>query len=236
MATVKEKMRIYKGPDAYMIEASRTMHSIFTEDLQIFTKFDNTFTENFATAWLSKIENAAGVINDAQPLGEQAESTRLAELKMEEARRYYKQVKYFIEKAFPGKHEIWTRFGINEYLKVRKSETRMIQFLLLLYKGMHHYKADLINAGLNEVVIEEANTLMEQLSSVNYNREITKKIRPALTLERIDALNACYEQMQIVARAAKIIFAGNYAKYKQYLLPANRTGIKTRAGEDTPSE
>lgn len=235
MVKAKEKIRIYNGSDADMIEASRVMHGLFQEDLSAFTNFDPVFSADFAAIWLSKINIASGIVNDIQPLGELSNLTRLVEEKLEECREYFQYVKYFIEKAFPGQSEMWTQFGLNDYMASRKSETKMIQLLGILYKGMIRYQTELNAVGLSKTKIEQASELQTQLTSVNFDQEIAKKKRPTLTQERITALNDCFEYMQKVSRAGKIIFAKDYAKYNQYLLPYERVSKSEKPAEETPA-
>lgn len=235
MVKAKEKIRIYNGSDADMIEASRVMHGLFLEDLSAFTNFDPIFNADFAALWINKINIAAGILNDIQPLGELSHLTKLVEMKLEECREYFQYVKYFIEKAFPGQREIWIQFGLNDYMGSRKSETKMIQLLGILYKGMIRYQTKLNEVGLSLAKIEQASELQTQLTSVNFDQEIAKKKRPTLTQERITALNDCFEYMQKVSRAGKIIFVKDYAKYNQYLLPYEKSGQPEKSAEETPA-
>ena len=72
-----------------------------------------------------------------------------------------------------------------------------------------------------------------ELTEADYNQEMAKKGRPAVTQERINNLNDCYSYMQKVSKAAKIIFADNHAKYNQYLLPNERPEKKEETSETT---
>lgn len=56
MKKAEEKVRTYTGPDADMLQASRVMHGIFTEDKAAFTAFDDTFADPFAAGWRKKLK------------------------------------------------------------------------------------------------------------------------------------------------------------------------------------
>ena len=56
MAKADEKVRIYTGSDADMIQASRVMHGLFVEDKIAFINFDGGFIDPFAENWLQKLK------------------------------------------------------------------------------------------------------------------------------------------------------------------------------------
>ncbi|MHB8904612.1 MAG: hypothetical protein ACYC6D_00625 [Melioribacteraceae bacterium] len=222
MAKAEEKVRSFSGSDADMIQASRVMQGLFVEDKIAFTNFDSEFADPFAENWLQKIEAGNTVAQDSLYVSGQTELTKNVELKMTESRDFFQMMKYFIEKAFPNRKEIWTQFGVNDYDKARTSETKMIQFLGVLHKTAVEFKTELIAAGFSQEKIDKIAALLTELINADYEQEMSKKKRPAITQERIEKLNECYSIMQKVSKAGKIIFANNRAKYDQYLLPIER--------------
>ncbi len=226
MGKAEEKTRIFSGSDADMVQASRVAHGLFTEDKPAFISFDSSFADPFGENWLQKIENAAAVSQDSQYVGGQSELTENVETIMENCRTFFQSMKYFIEKAFPGQTAIHVQFGYNDYDASRKSETRMIKFLDMLHKAAVGHSAKLIEAGFPQEKIDNIAALSKQLSDADYAQEMAKKKRPSVTQERITILNDCYEVMQHVCKAGKIIFADDRAKYDQYLLPNERTQEK----------
>ncbi len=235
MAKPKEAVRNYSISDADMAQASRLMQGSFTEDLAVFSAFDSSFADPFTANWLLSINNSNNIVRDTIALGQQTELTGIVEKTMEEARNLFQSMKYFIEKAFPGKKEIWAQFGYNDYLSARNSETKMIQFLGVLYNTAVTHKDQLIAAGFIDGRIESIKSLQTQLAEADYNQEKAKKARPAVTHERIAALNDCYSYMQKVSKAAKIIFANDYVKYNRYLLPNERAEKKVEETTPPPS-
>lgn len=111
---------------------------------------------------------------------------------------------------------------MNDYEKARVSETRMIQFLGVLHKTVIEFSADLIAAGFNQEKIDKIELLQKELINADYEQELSKKKRPAVTQERIEKLNECCQLIQKVSKAGKIIFANNRAKFDQYLMPNER--------------
>lgn len=226
MAKAEEKTRAFNGSDSDMVQTSRVIHGLFMEDKPRFISFDASLADPFAENWLHKIEAAALITNDSFTVAMQMELTKKVADKMEECKVFFQQMKYFIEKAFPGKREIWTQFGYSTYDDARRGETKMIQFYGILGKTAAQYSAQLIAAGFSQENIDKITTLHTELTNADYEQEISKKKRPAATQERIVLLNECYQYLQRVCKAGKIIFANDYVKYNQYMLPDETTTKK----------
>lgn len=231
MAKAEEKTRAFNGGDSEMIQTSRVIHGLFIEDKPSFISFDVSFADPFAENWLQKINVVSLVNSDSLTVAMQMELTKKVADKMEECKVFFQQMKYFIEKAFPGKREIWTQFGYSSYDDARRGETKMIQFYGILGKTAAQYSAKLIAAGFSQEDIDKITTLHTELTNADYEQEISKKKRPAATQERIEMLNECYEYMKKVSRAGKIIFANDYVKYNQYLLPDESSSKKEEPAE-----
>ena len=112
----------------------------------------------------------------------------------------------------------------------------MIQFLSLLYQAATEYSVQLIAAGFTQDKIDQINILQSELTTADYNQELSKKRRPLLTQQRIEKLNECYEFMQNVSKAGKIIYSADFAKYEQYLLPYERTQKTDESAETSEEE
>jgi hypothetical protein len=234
MAKAEEKTRIFIGPDADMLQASRVTNGLFTEDKLAFTNFDSSFTDPFGTNWLQKIEAAAAVDQDSHYLNSQTELTNRVAVVMEECKAFFQSMKYFIEKAYPNQKTVYAQFGYKDYEQARQTEIKMIRFLGVLNKTAIEHSAKLIEAGFSQEKIDKIAALKEQLTTADYDQEMAKKKRASVTQERINALNECYEILQRVSKAGKIIFANDRAKYEQYLFPIERQTKKVEEVPQTP--
>jgi hypothetical protein len=226
-----EVQRNYSFSDSTMLQESGTMNSIFNEDKTAFSSFDSSFADPFSSNWEKDINSAKDMPVDSIYEAELTEKTKLVQSKLEESRIQFQKVKYFIEKAFPDKKEIWNQFGVGDYMASRNSEAKMVKLLGIMHNAAQQFKEQLISAGINEADITQIQNLKNDLSDADLEQEKTKKKRPAVTQERIKQLNNCYSYMQKVSKAAKIIFTGNSAKYNQYLLPNERTSKKEEVTE-----
>jgi hypothetical protein len=229
MAKAEEKTRIFGSPDADMLQTSRVTHGLFTEDKLAFSNFDPSFADPFGDNWLQKIDNTFSVDQDTEYVNTLSELTLKVDDIMEECKTFFQLMKYFIEKAYPGQKTVHAQFGYGDYDQARNSEVKMIQLLGVLSKTANERSVKLIEAGFTQDKIDYITALKEKLTEADYNQEITKKKRTAVTQDRISALNECYEILQRVSKAGKIIFASDRAKYDQYLLPNERSEKKEAA-------
>jgi peptidoglycan hydrolase-like protein with peptidoglycan-binding domain len=134
----------------------------------------------------------------------------------------YQDVKYFIEKkAFKNNIEVQNEFGKNDYRAVRKSQKKMILFLDEMWKACDKYKTQLIAAQFSQTNIDEILVVRDVLRNNNTNQELFKKGRPVLTNDRIEVLNTCYDNMELILEAAQRVFRNNEVKRKQYVFNPN---------------
>ena len=231
MSKRAEVTRKFRVPDDVMLQASRVMHGIFLEDKDTIINFDADFNTRFAENWNAKNKEALEISNDNYYIDKLTEYTAIVQGKMDRCRTAFQKMKYFIEKAFPNQTQIWNQFGFNDYNNVRKSEAHMIKFMGILHSTAIIHADTLIAAGFSRESIDEIEILQEELKNADYEQEMFKKKRSKITQDRVIILNECYEYMQKVSKAAKVIFADNYVKYNNYLLPSE-TPVKETVPEE----
>jgi hypothetical protein len=234
MSKSPEVVRSYSFSDSDLIQSSRVIQGLFVEDKASFINFDTNFSDPFGENWLIKIDALGEVKEDSIQVGELTEATKKVAELMEECKTHYQVVRYFVERAFPGKKEIWSQFGFSDYNEARKSENKMVKFLGIMYKTVITYKDELNAVGFSRANFDKIKTLQTDLTNADEEQELLKKKRPVLTQERISKLNECFDLMHRVSKAAKIIFVNNYAKYNQYLMP-NETSEK-KAEPEIPAQ
>ena len=232
MGKPKEIVRIFSVPDSDMLEAGTTMHNLFTGDKQAFANFDTDFADPFAENWMNILNTALETPVDDYVKNELGEYTAEVEKCMEACREGYRELKYFYQKAFPEDRKTWNLFGYSVYEKKRNSETKMLEFLPVIKKAAAKYSAQLIQAGYSQEKIDNLETLRLNLFTANSDQEFYRENRPKETRERIVQLNKCYEFMQKVNKAAKIVFKDDFVKYEQYMLPSENV---TSTGEEPGS-
>ena len=190
----QELKRNYTGTDAFMTESARVNYNLSNGDLAKFTAFDSTINATFMTAYLTAIVAAETVVADSAISDQQVQTTENVLSQMDLARAKYNEVKYFVQKAFPGSPATQGEFGLNDYMDARRSESKMIQFLDEMHKAAVKYQTELADAGYT-AKIDDIRTIRNSLLDKNTTQEVFKKQRPKLTEDRIKILNAAYERL-----------------------------------------
>ena len=137
-----------------------------------------------------------------------------------------KDLKYYLEKAYPGQKSTWARFGTGEFRKAHKSQEKMVRALALAYLASSETPDKLTAAGFSQEKIDRLNSLSDELATADTEQEKIKKLRPDKTIERIKVLNDCYEYMKKVHKASVRIFEDNKTKLEQYKLPHENHVVK----------
>ena len=212
-----EVKRVYVNSDSKMAESARTIFGLLTTDIAAFTAFDSTINAVFLTAYESIIDDADTVVADSAVIDQLVTKTENVLSFMDQARSKYRDVKYFVQKAFPNSVGIQGEFGLNDYQMARRSTSQMIQFLDEMHNAATKYSAELIAAGYNLTEINDIAGIREKLQDGNFAQEVFKKERPKLTEDRIIILNKCYNMMMLVNAAGQLVFREDYAKQKQYV-------------------
>lgn len=213
----QEITRNYTGNDAFMVESARVNYNLTNSDLARFTAFDSTITAAYMTSYLAAIVAGETVVADSAISDQQVQTTENVLNQMDLARSKYNEVKYFVQKAFPNSAATQGEFGLNDYMDVRRSESKMIQFLDEMHKACIKYQTQIIAAGYNTAAIAAIQTIRTDLLNKNTTQEVFKKQRPKLTEDRIKILNTVYDKLTQVNAAAQIIYITDYAKRRQFV-------------------
>ena len=202
-------------------------------DFQAFdaVRFTSDYVNDFEVARLAYM-NAQ---DDDTYTHRQTQRTAELETLVKQSRKAYRDLKYFVEKAFPTERTDSTakrnEFGFEDYKKVRRSALGLIPFFSKLYVVATDYQADLIAAGFTQDRIERLQTIRQQLETTLIERDRMKNRRAEKTAHR-NALRAALEGfVSQTCKAGKLIYMDeNEAKYRQYLLPkrGNRAAIPTQ--------
>jgi len=214
-----QNFRFYGAPDSRMLDFSRSVHGYYVNDLPDFTSFDPDFDSLYGDAFLVAIGNAETYSSDNQLIDVLATATVEVEAKMKDCRDYFQHMKYFIEKAFPGNRTVWNEFGYNDYNRCRKVQVKMIQFMRDLHETATKYATQLATAHFDAPKILQIKTLADALQTANTTQESVRRGRSTGSYERVILLNAVWDICQNIRKAAKVIYANNWGKWQQYLIP-----------------
>jgi hypothetical protein len=227
MNTPNEETRDFQISDDTMLQDGRTTHAQFVLDEADFIDLDDDFKPQFAGNWLSAIEDASKAPKDEQIVDVQTGLTAAVVASLKDCASHFQGAKYYIEKAFATKKWVLNEFGFDNYEDARQVPEKMITFMDVFWTTADKYKKELIAAKYTQAKIDEIATKKQELMDAKKEQELGKNSRLSTTQNRIVLLNTAWGYRTKVAKAAKVIYADNYAKYKIYLLPASEEATTT---------
>ena len=227
--TIKDIVRIYFMSDASMLEKARYIYNCLVHDLADFTAFAPKFVQTFVDNFMLKIEAAEDAPQDNQIIDILAQKTDAVNQAMEDCRKLFNKMRYFLEEAFKSNTSLLNEIGYNDYGAARNSQKEMIRFMKVLVTACNKYASELIAVGFDQNQIDSIQATLDKLVTANDDQEYYKGERQAITQQRIEKMNAVWEIVLDVCKAGKIIYADNPAKYKQYVLYESQSG----SGSDT---
>jgi len=234
----KKLIRFFTVKDDVMLDGADTFNAQYTLDKTEFETYNLImFPVTFGATFQAQIDAARAYLIDDVVIDEQAQETADVEIKMKECCDNFQAMKPVVETVFPGKPAIWNQFGFNDYEKARKSQGKMIQFMEMLFETSEKYKTQLIAGGFTQIKIDKIETLKNELKAEEIVQELAKKERPVKTQERIILMNTVWATMQIINKASKAVFQGNYAKLAEYELPSrSQAGVTPIKGDVNPNQ
>ena len=220
METPKEIEREYRKADDTMLEQSQTMHNNFVNDKATFVIRVPDLDDPFAPNWQLAINDADALPQDDVVVDEQKLKTQNVDQLMENGRDQYGNLVFYVKRAYPDNTGVLGVFGQGQYDKARNNQLKLINLLERAYAKANSadYKPALLAKGYTQDEIDALNTTRNALHSANIQQENAKSGRGVTTQERIEAYNKVWGNMKSVSDAADLVFAANYAKWKQYLL------------------
>lgn len=214
-----QNKRKYSFSDAALVEHAKDVLNLFVDDMADFANFDPDFNATFATLWQDRITSTEDQLTNRILMNVQKQYTDAVLTAMENCRRYYKDVKYYVKKAFEHQPSIWNEFGLGSYAKARSSQPLLIEFMRDLYNVANKYAAQLNNVNFDAAKIEHINHLANLLDQANREQNSYISGKQTITANRIATYNNLWAILVQVAEAAQIVYADNKVKYKQYILP-----------------
>jgi hypothetical protein len=227
MAGTKSINREYTMDDLDMLELAQVFHGNFLIDqaafIAAFPILDVPFAANFQTA-----------IDTADDIPSGAEVDSLIAVITEELNAKMPLARSALQKLFTYADLTWNSsaktnsFGKNRYEKARQSQVRIKELLELAHRQADSVtnKAALIAAGYLQVDIDQLETLMDEIDTLNAQQELELSNRGIQTETRVTAMNAVWEFMRQINKTSKVVFVDSPAKLDLYLLyPTTHSGL-----------
>ena len=230
---------LYNLTQGERINISEVKYLYLTADYAEFQAFNPVkFTPQFLTDYRAAIDASIAFTDDETVVDMGQERTQDVTAYMEDARKLYKHVKYFVEEAFPNNPARKNRFGLDNYEDARKSPVNMVAFLTQLHTQATAFQNDLVAVGLQATKIADILALRNKLQTANATQKAFTGERQELTQKRAGILARMDELTQAVCKAGKLIYEDNFAKYRQYTIykTADTTSAPTHTISPTSSE
>jgi hypothetical protein len=215
------EVRDYGLSDPKMLEHSGTMRLVFIDDQADFVALDPDLDTPFEDDWRDSINDSFNVDTDELRDDIQGEKTERVKEKMKQSSLAYRDLKYFVLKAFPNNKKTQERFGLDNYGDVNQSQARMA----MLLKDMHKEATDpvlgpaLLAAGYTPAKVAMLDTLFNELNNENWDQNKFITNSPEATEARIKQYNSTWAFMAKVNAASKVVYAEDVVKRNKYTLP-----------------
>ena len=227
MAAAKKIEREYTMEDLDMLELAQVFHGNFLIDqaafVAAFPMLDDPFAANFQTA-----------IDAADAIPSAAEVDSLIAVVTEELNAQMPLARAALQKLFTYADLTWNSsaktnsFGKNRYEKARNSQSRIKELLELAHRQAEvaANKTDLLASGYLQADIDELETIMEEIDTLNSQQELELSNRGTQTETRVTAMNGVWEFMRQINKTSKVVFVDSPAKLDLYLLyPTTHSGL-----------
>lgn len=217
----KKNLRLYRSiSDAKMLAEAQTILDLLKTDMAQFTAMDAQLNAGFADDMQISINNAIKIPSDAAVLRNITELTDDQKKAWQACKDHFKDAQYFIEKAFGDNKARLQRFGFDDYREMCRNKRKVDMFMYLFDSACRQHAAALIAVGYSQQRIDAIEPLHQAFANAKRVLHNAQSESGELTDERIKIYNAVWEYLRTINRASKIVFKNNYAKQKQYLLPA----------------
>jgi hypothetical protein len=222
--------RLFKVPEAMLLEHAEVVAEMFATDAADFTAFDSTLTVEYGTTIKNAVSAVTALKSDQVIIDQMAELTQGVLNAMGTCNTDYKTIAYFVRKAFKNNKAMQNQFGFNDIEKVRKSQPKMVLFMEEHAGTAMEHKTELVAQGCKEELIDKLLLDALNLKTANINQEKFKKERGVITQERVKLLNEVYKLLKPISEVAQIIYSDDAARLAKYNLP------RPKSSQNTPDD
>ncbi len=212
------RTRNYSTTDAKAIEKAYTIHALATTDLSEISAFDATIDQAFLDQLKSDIITASKTTPDHIYLARLKGKTNEVGFHIKLAGIYIKEVKFFAGKAFKDQQHILDEFGFSKYRYNHISQSSLIEWMQIIFATCKKYQTELINTGMNIILINNIEANITNMINANQNQETFILQRGSNTVTRSGLLNMVWEKIMQINKISKIIYAEIPEKLSQYVV------------------
>ncbi|MFZ4741843.1 MAG: hypothetical protein ACOYLE_11840, partial [Bacteroidales bacterium] len=194
------------------------MNQSFISDNEKFRAFDPELSLNYAAIIQTQIETVEAISPDYVLRALQMRETQNVIKLTNQAIANIRNIKYFVERAFPDDPLHFYEFGFPELRKVVNIQSKLIPFLKNFALSVNKYKAELTAKGLSQAAIDQCTQIATDLDQANVQQQQAKKSRFIATGNRVKAYDQLWQLIGNVAKAGKLIFETQADYQRNYIL------------------
>lgn len=218
--------RIYNISILVLLQHARIVIELLKQDLEVFAEQDSNFNANKIVE-LQNLLKEANQLPDKSILNEQSAIVQQFLDLVEEGKQHYKELFYFIRKAFYNQIVIQNLLGKNTFSAAKRSQLAFIQFFKVLVDIQPNYEAALLAAGAKPALLARTAILCEKMEAIITTKEIFKKERREKTRYRVEKINDLYVALNSIEHLALVVYQDNASKSKAYTIPRANRNKKT---------
>ncbi len=229
-------MRKFNVSDAVLIAHSGVVSENLKNDLVDFTSFDSDLNEAKAQELKNAATEALEVGTHEEYLAASRQHTEKVTAAMQECQTVFSELRYFLKKYFKNQPAFLQQFGLSRFNKVRRKQDELIVFFSTLAKQVSSQREQLVNAGINEPLLDRIAPAGTALKNANDEQDAFLSSQKVDTSKRIKKLNALYSLIMEFSDAAEIVYGSQPEKRTMYAMP--QTGVSSDDDElvDTQQE
>lgn len=237
MIPYKAVKRKFRSSSNYIGFQARYMFDSLLRDLPVIEQHTLFFTPEWQADYLQKLEIARAIPTDQQYAALIMIKKQSVDNLTGQIVKMLAELYRYVGLAHDNKSDI-ASYKSSELYKVRSNAYK----LLGLGERAHtlasetEEKALLIAAGYSQAKLDALETALGELQAAAEQRDKAEAERLRATTHRIESFNALWVKMQELSKGAKLAFAGNGTKQKQYLLYPKGSRPKKRKSKEVEIE
>ena len=218
--------RTFNYSDETLTQYASDQLSFLEEDLPDFEAFDPDLGTTKRDAMVDLVQWALSEGGDDINVSKLGDFTEQVLSEMNNSRRLFNQLRYWVMKAFPNRKAVQRQFGIGRFRKITGSQEAMVVFLNNLSSAIEEYRDELLAINTPAALLDGVPTQASALQAANNAQEKKKGNRMVDTESRIEQLNELHQHTKDYNTAAEYVYYDSPAKRDRYRPPTKATNVE----------
>ena len=217
--------RSFNYSDDVLIKYALDQLNFLEEDLTAFVELDADLGETKLADMQALADWALREGGDEQNVDQLGDLTGKVQEEMESCRLLFRQLRYWVIKAFPGRKAVQRQFGIGRFGRISDNQTTLLSFMISLVESVGDYRATLEATNAPASLLDGVEPQADALRDALKNQGKKRGSRPVDTEERIHQLNALHQHTRDYNAAAEHVFSDSPSKRERYRPPSHSSPL-----------